>query len=170
MELVGYIKGINRDLVSGQYNLTIETKNVYMAGYEKLKGKEIDVEINQHREKRSLNANNYAWKLITELGNVMQLSKEEVYFIKLKQYGQSQMISVLDTIDVSKFLKYYEEAGETVLNDRLFKHYKVYTGTSEYNSKEMSIFIHGVVEDCKEQGIETKTPAELEQMCEEWGK
>ena len=36
-------------------------------------------EIKEYHKKRSLTANAYAWKLITELGNVMRKSKEEVY-------------------------------------------------------------------------------------------
>lgn len=128
----------------------------------------LDIEAKKHREKRGLNANNYAWEIITQIGNVLGKSKEEVYLEMLKKYGQSQMISVYDYIDVSKFLKYYEEAGESLLNGKLFKHYKVYTGTSEYDTKEMSIFIDGVVEDAKELGISTDTPEQIARYKEAW--
>ena len=132
--------------------------------------KEKQYEIKEYKEKRSLNSNNYAWKLITEIANVMRLSKEEVYFEMLKAYGQSQMVSVLAEIDISKYFKYYSEAGESILNGKKFKHYKVYMGSSEMNTKQMSILIDGIVQEAKQLGIETLTPAEISRLKEEWGK
>ena len=127
-----------------------------------------EYEIKEYKEKRSLNANNYAWKLITEIANVMKLSKEEVYIEMLKIYGQSQMVSVLADIDVSKYFKYYSEAGESVLNGKKFKHYKVYMGSSEMNTKQMSILIDGIVQEAKQLDIETLTPSELSNLKERW--
>lgn len=135
---------------------------------EELKEDKLSVEIKKYRKKRSLNSNNYAWELITQIGNVIRSSKEEVYLQMLKRYGQSQMISVLEEIDVSKFLKYYEEAGESVLNGKKFKHYKVYTGSSEMDTAQMAILIDGIVSEAKELGIETMTPAELQSLKENW--
>ena len=131
--------------------------------------KEKQYEIKEYKEKRSLNSNNYAWKLITEIANVMRLSKEEVYLEMLKAYGQSEMVSVLAEIDVSKYFKYYSEAGESILNGKKFKHYKVYMGSSEMDTRQMSILIDGIVQEAKQLGIETLTPAEISRLKEEWG-
>ena len=73
-------------------------------------------------------------------------------------------------IDIKGYFKYYKVAGKTVLNNKEFTHYIIYKGTSEYNTKEMSIFIDGVVQEAKQLGIETKTPKELEEMKERWKK
>jgi len=125
-------------------------------------------EVKEYKEKRSLNANNYAWKLITEIANVMRLSKEEVYIEMLKLYGQSEMVSVLADIDVSKYFKYYSEVGESILNGKKFKHYKVYMGSSEMDTKQMSILIDGIVQEAKQLDIETMTPEQLSRLKEEW--
>jgi len=125
-------------------------------------------EIKEYKEKRSLNANNYYWQLVTELGNVLGMDKEWLHFLLLQKYGQSEMISVVAEIDMSDYLKYYTEAGESVLNGKTFKHYKVYKGSSEMDKKEMSILINGLVEECQIQGIETKTPAEINSLLERW--
>lgn len=125
-------------------------------------------EIKEYKEKRSLNANNYAWKLITEIGNVLRKSKEEVYLQMLKDYGQQEMVSVLSSIDPKGFFKYYEKAGISMLNDKEFTHYRIFKGTSEYDTKEMSIFIDGVVQEAKQLGIETKTPEEMERLKRLW--
>ena len=107
---------------------------------------------------------------MTEIGNVLKLDKEEVYLEMLKHYGQSQMVSVLADIDVSKYFKYYSEAGESILNGKHFKHYKVYLGSSEMDTKQMSILIDGIVQEAKQLDIETLTPAELSKLKEEWNK
>ena len=125
-------------------------------------------EIKENKEKRSLNANNYAWKLITEIGNRLLKSKEEVYLQMLKDYGQSEIVSILSSINPIGYFKYYEEVGTSVLNGKKFTHYKIFKGTSEYNTKEMSIFIDGVVQEAKQLDIETKTPEEIDRLKRLW--
>lgn len=130
----------------------------------------LSVKIDKFREKRSLNANNYAWKLMTEIGNRTRQSKEDVYFLMLKRYGQSEMISVMAHIPIGEYVKYCEEAGESTLNGKLFKHYRVYKGSSEFDTKEMSIFIDGVVSEAKDLGINTDTPEQIAKMKDLWGE
>lgn len=127
-----------------------------------------DVKIDKHREKRSLNANAYLWKLVTEIGNVLNKSKEEVYLQMLIDYGQSEMVSILSEIDVKGYFKYYKLAGTSVLNGKEFNHYKIYKGSSECDTKEMSILLNGVVQEAKNLGIKTKDDIELERLVEEW--
>ena len=130
----------------------------------------LSVKIDKFREKRSLNANNYAWKLMTEIGNRTRQSKEDVYFLMLKRYGQSEMISVMAHIPIGEYVKHCEEAGESTLNGKLFKHYRVYKGSSEFDTKEMSIFIDGVVSEAKDLGINTDTPEQIAKMKALWGE
>lgn len=125
-------------------------------------------ELKEYKEKRSLNANAYAWKLITEIGNILRKSKEEIYLQMLKDYGQQEMVSVLSSVDPNGYFKYYEKVGSSVLNGKEFTHYKIYKGTSEYDIKEMSIFIDGVVQEAKQLDIETKTPEEIENLKRMW--
>lgn len=127
-----------------------------------------DVKIDKHREKRSLNANAYLWKLVTEIGNVLNKSKEEVYLQMLIDYGQSEMVSILSEIDVKGYFKYYKLAGTSILNGKEFNHYKIYKGSSEYDTKEMSILLNGVVQEAKNLGIKTKDDIEVERLLEEW--
>lgn len=124
--------------------------------------------IEEYKEKRSLNANSYAWVLITQIANKLSISKEECYLRMLIDYGQSEMVSVISDIDVKGFFKYYKEFGKSKLNGKWFTHYKVYKGTSEYNTKEMSIFIDGVVQEAQQLDIETKTPNEIERLKRMW--
>lgn len=121
-------------------------------------------EIKEYKEKRSLSQNAYCWKLITEIANKISKSKEEVYLEMLKAYGQSEVISMLSTIEPKGFFKYYEEIGTGIVNNKEFTHYKIFKGSSEYDSKEMSIFIDGVIQECTQLGIPTLTDEEIKSM------
>lgn len=125
-------------------------------------------EIKQHREKRSLNANAYAWALIGKIADAVRSSKDEVYLMMLKRYGQRTVVSVRSDIDVSGYFKYYEWFASGHVGDTEFNHYHVYKGSSEYDSKEMSVLIDGIISEAKDLEIETLPPAEIARMKEMW--
>jgi len=121
-------------------------------------------EIKEYKEKRSLSQNAYAWKLINEIGNKIGKSKEEVYLQMLKDYGQHEVISMLSTIEPKGYFKYYEVIGTGIVNDKEFTHYKIFKGSSEFNTLEMKIFIDGIIQEATQLGIPTITEKELESM------
>lgn len=171
MIFTGRIVDASVDFVTGipKVTLAINEKNDFLHGYDDLKSIErLSIELKQYREKRSLNANAYAWKLIGEIADVLRAGKEEVYLEMLKRYGQSEIISVLAHIPIHSYVKYYTEAGESMLNGKLFKHYKVFKGSSEFDTREMSILIDGIVSEAKELGIQTETPEMIAKMKSLW--
>lgn len=121
-------------------------------------------EVREWKQKRSLTQNAYCWALINEIGNATRQDKEEVYLQMLKSYGQSEIISVLASIDVSGYFKYYEEYGTGTVNGKDFKHYKVYKGSSEMDSREMAILLDGVVFEAEQLGIPTLTETERKRL------
>ena len=130
--------------------------------------REKQFEIKEHKEKRSLNANAYAWHLIGEIANALRKSKNEVYLQMLQDYGQQEVISMLSEINIKGFFKYWKKIGTSVLNGKEFTHYKIYKGTSEYDTKEMSICIDGVVQEAEQLNIPTKTPEQIEALKRMW--
>lgn len=135
-----------------------------------LDGSVFECEIKKHREKRSINANNYSWVLTDQLADVLGKSKEETHFEMLKQYGQKTVVSVVK--EASEVLmgsvEYWESIGESELNGKIFEHFKVFKGSKNFDTREMAIFIDGIISECKEQGIETMTPAEIQRLKEGW--
>lgn len=121
-------------------------------------------EIKEYKEKRSLSQNAYAWKLITEIANIERLSKEEVYLQMLKEYGQSQIVSMLSSISPIGYFKYYEEIGKGYISDKEFTHYRIFKGSSEFDSKEMSIFIDGIIHEAEQLNIPTLTKDDIERL------
>lgn len=139
-------------------------KTLELINYLSTQDSEKIFEIKEYKEHRSLSQNAYAWKLITELGNVLHKSKEEVYLDMLKDYGQSTIVSIVADVNINSYFKYYEIIGSSMLNDKTFNHYKIYKGSSEFDTKEMSIFIDGIIQECEGQGIPTLTKEEIERM------
>lgn len=171
-ELTGKLKGAAfRDLLTGKITIMLECNEQGTAQnmLDELMLQNLSIKIDKYREKRSLNANAYAWQLIGKIGDATRLSKEEVYLRMLKEYGQSDLVSVLSHIPVEHYFKYYEEAGESTLNGKLFKHYRVYKGSSEFDTREMSIFIDGIISVAKDMGIPTETPDQILKMKSLWG-
>ena len=125
-------------------------------------------EIKEHREKRSLTANAYAWVLIGKIADAMRASKDEIYLKMLKRYGQSEMVSVVSSIDVRGYFKYFEPVGTATLQGKEFTHYRVFKGSSEYDSKEMAVLIDGIISEAKELHIEILPPHEIERLKERW--
>ena len=172
-ELTGVLSNNIRFTEEGKAVITFEL-NERMAALQmvdELYGKEkLSLSVDEYKEKRSRNANNYAWKLITEIGNKLRMSKDDVYLLMLKRYGQSEMVSVLAGVPFGKFVKYFDEVGESELKGKLFKHYRVYQGSSEFDKQQMSIFIDGIVSEAKDLGIPTETPEQIARMKDLWGE
>ena len=139
------------------------------------KGKHLQAEIKQHRAKRSLDANSYAWVLMSKIADALNTSKDEIYIEMLKRYGQreEQLISVIAE-GVPAIMRATNEhctvVGESELNGKLFKHLAILIGSSQYDTKQMSILIDGIVSECKELGIETKPEEEIKSLIESWVK
>ena len=129
-----------------------------------------EYEITIAKKKRSLNANAYAWQLMTQIGNALRIDKEEVYLDMLKHYGQGGSISVQEKF-AEKFkrtYKYHESLGKSELKGKMFEHFRFWVGSSEYNTEEMSILIDGIVQEARQLNIETLTPIELARLKDEW--
>ena len=127
-------------------------------------------EIKEYHKKRSLNTNAYAWALIGKIADALRNSKDEIYLEMLKKYGQSEIVSVLSGINVTGYFKYFEEIATVRLQGKNFTHYKVFKGTSEYNTAEMAVFIDGVISEADELGIDTLPPNEVEKIKSLWGE
>ena len=129
-----------------------------------------DISIKEHREKRSKNANSYMWKLVTQIADVLGTTKEEIYLQELKKYGQSIMIPVKTGQKPDGYFKYYELHKKGYIKDVTVDWYIVYKGSSEYDTKEMSTLLNGVVEDCHELDIPTLDDIRIEELIDDWEK
>ena len=156
----------------GQNWLCLQVKNIQQARafIDNKKDMQYLAEIKQYHPKRSLNANAYAWVLITKIANILRADKNDTYVQMLDRYGQSQVVSVIEQgADLFKrTVKYYVEVGESALNGKNFVHLRVLTGSSEFDSREMAIFIDGLVSECKMMNIDVMNDSELDLLKSGW--
>ena len=136
---------------------------------------ETEFEIDEHKEKRSLNANSYCWVLLGKIANEIGSTKEEVYREYIKDKGIYRIIT-MDSKAVDTFIKVWTEQGlgwicETSKNNiESFTDVIAYYGTSSYNTKQMANFIDYVVAEAKALKIETLPPTQIHRLKESWGK
>lgn len=136
--------------------------------------KEYTVKIERIRQKRSLDANAYFWKMCRELAVKLDQSYMNVYREYIRDYGVFNIVPIAEKA-VDRWVENWGKNGsgwicESIGKSKIDGYYniKCYYGSSTYDTKEMSRLIDAVVADCKEQGIETATPNEIERMMQQW--
>ena len=154
--------------LDGAARVTFRAPKCKLSVLSALDDKIYDITIKAHHEKRSLEANAYCWVLISSIAEAVKTDKESVYLQMLKLYGQSEIISVKSNIAVNGYVRYYEECGRSTLNGTEFTHYKIFKGSSEFDKREMSVFIDGIVGEAQSLDIDTRTPEQLAEMKSLW--
>lgn len=144
--------------------------------HESFKEKDIDVDIKKWREKRSLNANGYAWVLIGQIALRMGKTTTEVYRNAIREVGANyDIVCVMDKA-VERLRSSWEQNGIGWLTETLDSkvdgctNVVLFYGSSTFDTKQMSIFLDSLVQDAKALGIETMTPNELQAMMEAYEK
>lgn len=179
MECKGSITAIAQDFETKGILVTLSLTDVSVQELQTLKGmEELSVLIKRYRKKRSLDANSYFHLLVGKLADKLRISKVRCKNIMIGRYGQvdyidEQPIMIKTQIPVSDMLEQENLhclpcGGKTEENGLQTFFYRVYHGSHTYNTEEMSILIDGVVQEAKEQGIETATPDEIERLKSLW--
>lgn len=139
-----------------------------------MKNKKYDVEIKEHRERRSLDANAYCFVLLDKLAEALREPKEALYRSYIKEIGgNSETVCVLDGA-VDNLRKGWERNGLGWQTDVIPSKIKgctnviLYYGSSTYDTAQMSRLIDLIIQDCKGCGIETLPPERLAAMIGEW--
>lgn len=116
----------------------------------------VEVSIKNLSKKRSKNANDYFWELVGQIADKLRATKEEIYFELLKKYGQFITVTVKEGVDLEQAgFKYYEKMQDGLKNGTKFVAYRVFIGSSQYDTKQMSVLIDGTIQDAQELGIQT---------------
>lgn len=168
---------VTSDVITGTYTVSFVTNDKSIVGpFARLKdANDIRVNAVRWRNRRSIDANNYMWELLSQMAPLLKTTKEELYIHELQKYGTFMYLPGTDE-DMKKLQKVFRiviNRGDTTLTTPSGKEMKMhqlqcYKGSSLYDTLEMSRLIDGVVSDAKEQGIDTMTQDELREMKERW--
>ena len=146
-----------------------------MALVRKHKNRLYDLDVKEHRQKRSLDANAYAWVLIHKLAEETRLTPVEVYREAIRNVGHNFTPMCVREQDAESLKKVWaakglgwicEDLGQSQVSGCVV--IACYHGSSTYDTKQMSQFIDNLVQDCKALDIETLPPDKLALLKEAW--
>ena len=143
-----------------------------------LENEEISVMLDKWHKTRSLTANSYLFVLLNQLAPKFNETIGNQYVKAIKDYGQcfkgiamhkgalkifeqdwnNKATTLQHSISMVDVVKEFTSKGVEWVEIIAWR------GSSQYDSKEFSTLLNGVVEDCKDQGIDTMTPSEIQQL------
>jgi len=134
-----------------------------------------DLEVKEHKKKRSLDANAYAWVLINKLAEAMRIAPIDVYRQAIQNVGGNYEVIPIKEEAAGHFKQVWEaqglgwpciDMGKSKLQG--FRNLRAYYGSSTFSVSQMQVFIDNLVQDCRALNIETLTPDKLALLMEEW--
>ena len=179
MKFTGRLKEPIVDYLTGRLTLLFEPCEDFRQAYEELKDKKLlSLEIKPYRKKRSLNANSYFHLLVGKLADKQKTSKPYMKNLMLQRYGQLEIegegvvsLIIRDDIDIMEREELHvrpTSKTRTMDDGKLYRIYLLLRGSHTYDTAEMAALIDGVVQECKECGIQTATPDEIAEMKQKW--
>lgn len=177
-EFTGRISNIAISFATGKPLLTLECDEhpqTLQEMFEELRGAEkLTIKVGKFSKKRSLDANAYAWVLMSRLAEKLNIPKSDIYRQAIKEIGgNSDTVCVQDKA-VNSLCDGWERNGIGWQTDTFpskldgCTNVILYYGSSTYDTQQMSRLINNIVEECRLQGIETKSQAELDSLLSNW--
>lgn len=137
-------------------------------------------DLKEHKERRTLTQNAYYWKLCTQVAEKLHMSTARVHNMMLRQHprpyllaDKTVLIPLPDTDEAEdaalESSTFHARPGSQVITGRdgqRMRTYMLLRGSSDYDTKEMSVLVDDLIEEAKAQNIETLPPAELERIRE----
>ena len=133
-----------------------------------------DCEIKEHREKRSIDANNFYWQMCGKLAQAINEPPEEVYKRHIKDIGNYEVLCVQDkaVVDFTRrwcsnhLGRFVETRDSKIMGCTTLL---AYYGSSDFDKTQMSRLIDNCIQDCKAVGVETWPEDKVALLKEEWG-
>ena len=165
-------------LAGGEWLVSFVTRQHPGELFDRLKGKDVTVEIKKFSPGRSIDANRFMWALCGDIAKAITppLSKDEVYRMAIKAVGV-YIDKVLTVWDVPIVRRRWESNGDgwifEVVDDSGAGHKlcRLYWGSSTYTVSEMQVLIEWLTDQCRNMEIPIPLSKQEEQkLLERWGK
>ena len=134
--------------------------------------KEYVLTVKEYKAKKSLSSNAYFWVLCGKLAEKTHIGSTEIYKRLIKEIGGNNTLVCVQEECVDALCKHWSAKGlgwvTEVVDSKLngCKNVFLYYGSSLYDTAQMSRLIDLIVQECKQQGIETMTPQEIAALME----
>lgn len=132
-----------------------------------------EYEMRKAKKKRSLDANAYAWKLINEISLVTRVSPDEVYRNALAEIPTLYYIALIpdEYLDAAVTDWQRGHIGRKAESEPAYTGYSnvfFHMGSSDFDTRQMSMLINGLIQDCVALDIETRPQDEINALLEAW--
>lgn len=178
VELSGSVSNIAISYATGKPLLTLEVnedRRTLMQMFDELKAAEkLSIKIGKYKQKRSLDANAYCWVLISRLAEKLNIPKTDIYRAAIKEIGGNSDTVCIQDKAVDSLRDGWQRNGIGWLTETIPSKIEgctnviLYYGSSTYDKGQMSRLINNIVEECKIQGIETKSAEEVDSLLRQW--
>ena len=173
------MKGRLRDLtfgMNGEQHITVTVTADFRDDFDRLREKDINVEIKQWQEPRSKDANAYFHVLVNKIAERQKLGNDEVKRLLVCEYGtlarheDGQLIGAMLPVgaDIDQFYPYTKLYKVRNIEGRDYACYLFFKRTHTLDSAEFSRLIDGAVYEAQLLGIDTDTPEQIARYKEEW--
>ena len=157
---------------NGKWGIFIEIPTNLLDKLKKMMDKDGDktVEIKSKRLSRSLDANAALWIMLTKMAAKLRTTKDELYLDMLDRYGVYTHV-VVKPEAVKRVMQEWRtvrELGKVTINGKTGIQLQCFYGSSNYDQKEFSILLDGVIEEAKLINIEFISRADRDLMIKEW--
>ena len=174
--MIAHLKDIyrNRD---GEWVISFSTPEDFTEEFDRLSEMDVRVEIKKASKHRSLSANNLAWELIDKIAERTGVGKTEVYRNAIREIGGVSTYAGLRD-DVIPAFRQSWESGHTGRQVEVIEgstktgwsNVRIYFGSSEFDTAQMSRLIDSLKQDAEALGIPTVSPKEEERLLAQWGR
>lgn len=171
------VNGVSRDLLNNRWVISLNSgsKPDWVDEY---LGKDLEAEIKPFRRHRSLSANAYYWLLLGQLARKQHCSNQFAHNLLLRRYGVPETedgdMIYAQLPDNDEVMKRMCERDDIHMmpttkvvkgkNGKYYRFWRMLKGSSHMDSFEFSRLVDGLISECKEVGIETIPPEELERL------
>lgn len=173
MKSTGKIIDLSRDFKTMKPKITLLLDNSEIESIDELKDLKLNIELKKWYQKRSLDANAYAWVLLGKLQEALEVPKEIIYKDLIRYVGDYEVIPIKNEA-VEKFKNAWSRNGLGWVTETTksklegFTNVIAYYGSSSYDTKQMARLIDLIIQECKQQNIEVMTEEEVNSLLESW--
>ena len=181
------MRGRLRDLtrgMDGSQIISVSVNSDFRETFDELRDTDVSIEITKYRQARSLEANAYCWALLGQIAAKKQNEEPDAGWTPEKAYRKA----IKDTGGVYTVMGVRADAVEFFSENWSRGHIgrwveildgsskegwynvKVYYGSSDYDTEQMSRLISSVIQDAEALGIPTITEKEAQRMIGNWKK
>lgn len=138
------------------------------------KAEKLSIKVKKFKQKRSLDANAYAWVLIGKIAEKTNVRTDEVYRSAIKNVGGNSDVVCIKNEAVETLCRGWTRNGLGWQTDTFPSKIEgctnviLYYGSSCYDTSQMNRLLNILLQDCEALGIETRSREDIESLLDSW--